>query len=237
MSAAPATPYRFTPDELRVLQECNRESFYQRCLPLSTLFGVGAFIAVKSGTLQGNGKFGAVPKVIGAAVLGYFVGKLSYQSKCAEKMMKIPDSKIGSILRNRKHGTQKDVLVMEDQDLEKTVRSIPESEKYSDISNQSPLDMDLDRPLISGLEDYRSSSLDDTRLGDDSFLNSSSRTTSYDELRTRNREEFEQKRTKAYRGVVTPEEVPSGLRSEDRSPLETNRASRPSNVYGDLWEK
>lgn len=44
---------------------------------------------------------------------------------------------------------------MEDQDLEKAVSGIPESERYSDISNKNQLDMDMDRPLISGLDDYR----------------------------------------------------------------------------------
>lgn len=221
---------------MRVLQECNRESFYQRCLPFSTILGVGTFMGVKSGFFQPSAKFGPTPKVLGAVVIGYFLGKISYQAKCAEKLMAVPDSKIGAMLRSRKYGGQTDSLIMEDHELEKAVSSMPESEKYSDISAKNQLDMDLDRPLFPGLDDYRPN-FDDVRIGDDAFLPpSGSRTTSYDELRRRNREEFEQKRTKAYRGVMTPEEVPSGLKVEDQSPLD-KKENPPMNIYGDIWGK
>ncbi|XP_013109832.1 OCIA domain-containing protein 1-like [Stomoxys calcitrans] len=95
--------YRFNEDELRVLHECKTESFYQRSLPLSTTFGLAAYLGVKRGVLTPNAKYGAVPKVILAAMLGYFVGKWSYRQKCAEKLMALPDSKFGEMLRHRKH--------------------------------------------------------------------------------------------------------------------------------------
>lgn len=41
--------YQFTPEELRVLKECNKESFYTRCLPLGTGLGGLAYFAVQSG--------------------------------------------------------------------------------------------------------------------------------------------------------------------------------------------
>lgn len=41
--------YQFTPEELRVLRECNKESFYTRCLPLGTGLGGLAYFGVQSG--------------------------------------------------------------------------------------------------------------------------------------------------------------------------------------------
>ena len=36
--------------------------------------------------------------------MGYFVGKFSYQKQCAEKIMALPNSKLGEMLRQRKKG-------------------------------------------------------------------------------------------------------------------------------------
>lgn len=41
-----------TKEEERVLSECSTEATYQRALPLSILFGIGALKGVKSGYLQ-----------------------------------------------------------------------------------------------------------------------------------------------------------------------------------------
>ncbi|XP_014279553.1 OCIA domain-containing protein 1 isoform X2 [Halyomorpha halys] len=188
----------FNSDELRVLQECNRESFYQRCLPLSTIFGVGTYFGVNSGYLKPHPRFGAVPKVVGAVVLGYLMGKISYQGKCAEKLMALPDSKMGALLRNRRFGSSSpNSITLEDQDLERVLTDIPESEKYSDISNKGLMDLDTDRPL-SGFDDFRPN-LDDVQMDDGIPSPDRTRSISYDELRRRNREEFELKRTKPYR--------------------------------------
>jgi hypothetical protein len=54
------------------------------------------------GFLQPNNKFGVVPKVVAAVLGGYVIGKISYQSKCAEKLMALPDSKLGQMLRQKR---------------------------------------------------------------------------------------------------------------------------------------
>lgn len=56
------------------------------------------------GHLKPNARFGAVPKVTLAVVAGYFIGKLSYQQACAEKLMALPGSYIGQLLRERRDG-------------------------------------------------------------------------------------------------------------------------------------
>lgn len=57
-----------------------------------------------TGHLKPNPRFGVIPKVTLAVVMGYFIGKISYQEKCAEKLMALPGSYIGQLLRERKDG-------------------------------------------------------------------------------------------------------------------------------------
>ena len=40
--------------------------------------------------------------MFGAIGLGYFVGKFSYQEKCREKIMALPNSRLAEALRQRK---------------------------------------------------------------------------------------------------------------------------------------
>lgn len=87
--------YQFSPEELKVLQQCNRDSLFQRSLPLGTTFGLAVWYAIKQGMLQPGIKFGSGPKVLAGITVGYFIGKLSYQTVCAEKLMTLPNSKLG----------------------------------------------------------------------------------------------------------------------------------------------
>lgn len=50
--------YQFSSDELRVLRECNSESFWRRSLPIGTALGVGTWLAVQKGMISGTGRFG-----------------------------------------------------------------------------------------------------------------------------------------------------------------------------------
>lgn len=52
---------------------------------------------------KGTGKYGSAPKVCLGIIVGYIIGQISYQEKCAEKFAKIQNSEIGELLRkNRK---------------------------------------------------------------------------------------------------------------------------------------
>lgn len=44
--------YRFSPEELRVIAECESESFYYRSLPFSLGLGTATFLGVKNGVLK-----------------------------------------------------------------------------------------------------------------------------------------------------------------------------------------
>ena len=47
-------------------------------------------------------KWGPWPKVIFGSLVGYVIGKYSYQTKCAEKLMQLPNSELGRVLRERR---------------------------------------------------------------------------------------------------------------------------------------
>lgn len=95
---------QFSAEDMEVIKQCEIESLIQRSIPIGTIFGVATFAAIKRGLLQPSAKFGNTPKIVGACILGYIVGKLSYQQVCAEKLMRLPNSQVGEMLRRRKGG-------------------------------------------------------------------------------------------------------------------------------------
>lgn len=124
---------------------------------------------MKNGYIQGNGKYGAVPKVVMGVILGYFVGKFSYQQKCAEKIMRLPNSRLGEILRQRRQGGGVISTITPDENLGRAFTLAPFTPSGSDVysdeafqpSKNTALNLDTDsRPTLSGLDDIYRPSLD-----------------------------------------------------------------------------
>ncbi|CAG9860523.1 unnamed protein product [Phyllotreta striolata] len=227
--------YQFSPEEIRVLKECNKESFYKRCLPLSTLLAGSTYYAVKAGFLKGSPRFGPTPKVCVAVIVGYFIGKFSYQNKCAEKLMQLPQSKIGEMLRQKRRGNIRENI---DPGFGAGLSLSPfsgisPSETYSDISPYSSLDIDTSRPENPGLDDYYRPSLDNPVAETlEEMPPERKYTTTYEELRLKNREEYKQQRL----GNINDNAPPASL-----PPRDSGRSNRPNtidskNKYGDSWE-
>ncbi|KAJ8982385.1 hypothetical protein NQ317_009640 [Molorchus minor] len=146
-----ATQYKFTHEELQVIRECNRK----RCLPLSAVLGGSTYYAVKTGVLTPNARFGAVPKVVAAVIVGYFLASFPYQSKCAAKLMQLPNSQIGEILRQKRRGNLKesyDYGFGPGMSLA-TFSGMESTDTYSDLKSNNSLDLDTNRPELPGLED------------------------------------------------------------------------------------
>ena len=78
---------QLSPEEVKVLQECQSESFWRRSLPLSGLLGAAAHLAVQRGVLRPSPSYGAKPKVVLGIIVGYFAGKFSYATACSEKFL------------------------------------------------------------------------------------------------------------------------------------------------------
>ncbi|KAJ1215057.1 hypothetical protein NDU88_002667 [Pleurodeles waltl] len=72
-------------DIANIIQECKEESFYYRALPWS----LGSMLVtqglVYKGFLSRNPRFGSLPKVALAGVLGFVIGKISYIGVCQSK--------------------------------------------------------------------------------------------------------------------------------------------------------
>lgn len=232
-------PYKFTPDEIRVLRECNKESFYQRCIPFSILLGGGTYFGVKTGRFAPHPRFGAYPKVTVAALIGYFLGKFSYHQKCTEKFMSLPNSQIGRMLKARKEGTLQENL---ESGYTPAISLSPfsgMSETYTDISPPNR-DFDYDtRPPPEGLDDSFRPSVDNPIvICEEEMPPEQKHETTYEELRKKNREEYEQRRILNARdpsrtASPQPSQRPP-LRNEDVNE-ESKKASGLKNKYGDVW--
>ncbi|KAF5299701.1 hypothetical protein FQA39_LY11496 [Lamprigera yunnana] len=217
--------YQFSTEELSVLKECNRDSFFQRSLPICALFSGGIYYGIKSGLLQGHPKYGATPKIVVALIVGYFAGKFSYQRKCMEKLMLLPNSRLGEMLRQKKSGHLQETL-------EPGLSLAPFgtiSDAYTDIKRSNTLDIDVSRPDISGLDENHRPSLDNP-IYEEEMPPVQKHTTTYEELRNQNREEYQNKFRGNYR-----DNYPRSASSREQSP-ESFTKHTATNKYGDAME-
>ncbi|CAH0703649.1 unnamed protein product [Spodoptera exigua] len=222
--------YKFTPDELRVLGECNKESFFQRSLPLGTTFGLGAYYAVQKGHLKPNPRFGAFPKIALSVLVGYFIGKLSYQQACAEKLMALPGSYIGQLLRERKEqkigGGSRSTMGAKPGT---TMFGANPSDIYSDAGPGSSLDLDTDRPLFND-DTYRPGSSAPVPSPE---VGTRSPSLSYDDLRRKNRSDYKDAKQDPYRTELGAPPPVQRMRTDPPAPAPP---SAPTNKYGDVME-
>lgn len=235
--------YKLTPEELRTLKECNVESFYKRCLPIGAFLASSTYLGVKNGFLKPSPRYGPTPKVLISVVIGYFIGKFSYQSKCAEKLMQLPNSHLGELLRQKRRGNRQDTF---DTGFGPGLSLAPfgnvsSSDMYSDLNPNTSLDIDTSRPDNPGLDDYHRPSLDNPIYEEEEMPPIQKNTTSYDELRKKNREDYTQRRLGNYRETAQPHiSPPSAPQKQDGflPEKEINGDSKPTtpiNKYGDVW--
>ncbi|PNJ33031.1 OCIAD1 isoform 5, partial [Pongo abelii] len=84
-----------TEEERRVFAECNDESFWFRSVPLAATSMLITQGLISKGILSSHPKYGSIPKLIFACIMGYFAGKLSYVKTCQEKFKKLENSPLG----------------------------------------------------------------------------------------------------------------------------------------------
>lgn len=116
------------------------------------------------------------------------------------------------------------------------------TEVYTDESlKQLPsnsLDLDFERPTNSGLDDTFRPSIDtpDRNFNDNVPLEVPKSTTTYEELRKKNREDYEKKISNPYYKPINQEESPIIVRQRE-APKSEEFQSGPKNRYGDVWVK
>lgn len=110
-----------------------------------------------------------MPKVIVGVILGYFMGKFSYQQKCAEKIMALPDSRLGELLRQRKNkgglaGYAPDQSLSMGMTLgpfTASPRDVYTDEDIQPANKGNALNLDIEaRPSFAGLDDIYRPNLD-----------------------------------------------------------------------------
>ena len=193
---------------------------------------------VQRGYISGHMKFGATPKVALACIFGYFVGKFSYQQRCAEKIMQLPDSKLAEALRRKKKGEFFE-NIRPDGGLSMAPFS-GNTEVYTDESmtqkgQNSSLDLDLNRPFNAlELDDTYRPSIDtpDRSFNDNLPLAPPQSTTTYEELRRQNRADYDKKIQNPYYRPINEE-----AQTVIRAPPQQNEPPGPKNIYGDVWSK
>ncbi|XP_068797045.1 OCIA domain-containing protein 2-like [Struthio camelus] len=101
-------PISQTPEIAKIREECKKESFWYRALPLS----LGSMLVtqglVSKGIFSASPRFGSLPKVAIAGVLGFAVGKMSYVGECQKKFQKAGIVPFGPSKKRHCHHTCKE---------------------------------------------------------------------------------------------------------------------------------
>ncbi|XP_009883322.1 PREDICTED: OCIA domain-containing protein 2 [Charadrius vociferus] len=89
MFSSPISQIHDAEEIARIRKECKEESFWYRALPLS----LGSMLVtqglISKGIFSASPRFGALPKIAIAGVLGFAMGKVSYIGECQKKFQKI----------------------------------------------------------------------------------------------------------------------------------------------------
>ncbi|KAL7872006.1 hypothetical protein SRHO_G00069890 [Serrasalmus rhombeus] len=238
-----------TEDEKRVFRECNRESFYYRSLPLSAIAIAVTQVMVSRGVLSPSPRFGSLPKVAIAGLFGYMGGKVSYMKTCQEKFKNLENSPLGEALRqghlrhvppelNQSEFADPNQAAPQQSGFETAFQPTeeansqpnPYSSYSSDYPYSSPSSSYDPAPFSSGLsEPALYSSRDDVALQAPPYQEDDApkkRTVLYEELRNKNRENYE---------VTLTQKAETQLKPQ--AEVMTPKAEVKKNKYGDAWEE
>lgn len=80
----------------KIIRECQEESFWKRALPFSLISMLVTQGLVHQGYLAANPRFGSLPKVALAGILGFGLGKASYIRVCQSKFHSFEDQLRGA---------------------------------------------------------------------------------------------------------------------------------------------
>jgi len=189
-------PPQLTPEDQRVLRECNSESFWYRSLPVASVLSATAHILVKQGIMKPNLRYGTAPKAMLGAIIGYFIGKFSYAETCADKfLVQAPRSKIAEVVRVRRGLPPLEIDPTEEQG-EQYSLGMPTTAPETALQDGAAVAQAATNPNYDQMRKMNRESLDKTVVSQEVPVVSSSTTnSSYDEMRKMNRQPPTQYRT------------------------------------------
>ncbi|XP_076873178.1 OCIA domain-containing protein 1 [Brachyhypopomus gauderio] len=239
-----------TEEETRVFKECEQDSFWYRSLPFSAVAVAVTQVMVTKGLLAPSPRFGSLPKVAIAGMLGYFGGKVSYMKVCEEKFKKLENSPIGEFVRQRhlgRHaGPESNPVEMADPDQASSQQSSfeatlqptedynpppnPYSSYTSDYTYSSPSPSHDPAPLSPGIsESAVYSSRDNSAPTVPPYQDEEApkkRAVLYEDLRSKNREIYEVSLSQRAEPLHKPQAEVTAPQREVKK-----------NKYGDSWEE
>ncbi|KAK1796622.1 hypothetical protein P4O66_008924 [Electrophorus voltai] len=231
-----------TEHEKSIFRDCNQESFWYRSLPLSAVAVAVTQVMVTRGVLVPSPRFGSLPKVALAGFLGYMGGKVSYVNVCQEKFKKLENSPIGEALRQGhlhhvppelKHSefADPDQSVSQQSGFESTLQPTEEYSSppnpYSSYSSDYPYSspsQSYDPVLSTGVSESADSAPPVPPYQDED--SPKKRAVLYEELRSKNRENFEVSHSQKAEPLLKPQAQVTAPKKEDKK-----------NKYGDAWEE
>ncbi|XP_016278750.1 OCIA domain-containing protein 1 isoform X2 [Monodelphis domestica] len=219
-----------TEEERRAFIECNQESFWYRSLPFSATSMLVTQGLIAKGILSSHPKYGSVPKLVFACVMGYLAGKISYVKTCQEKFKRLENSPLGEALRlgqGARFGSPG--YLSQKSEFEPAPTSIgasPTSEKSEKESSfplyePVPFSASLNESTPTGITDYNAQG-PDTSIEENL---SKKKVVTYEELRNKNRETYE---------VALSQKSDTPLKPiQERTPKKQGKV----NQYGDTWDE
>ncbi|XP_054438124.1 OCIA domain-containing protein 1 isoform X1 [Pteronotus mesoamericanus] len=220
-----------TEEERRVFAECNDESFWFRSVPLAATSMLITQGLISKGILSSHPKYGSIPKLIFACIMGYFAGKLSYVKTCQEKFKNLENSPLGEALRSGQarrssphgHYSQKSKYDSNVSDRSSFVTSPAADNMEKEIFphyEPIPFSASMNESTPTGITDH-------IAQGPDPNLEESPKRKSvtYEELRNKNRE--------AYEVTLAHKTDPSVRPMQERIPKKEVKV----NKYGDTWDE
>ncbi|XP_066429200.1 OCIA domain-containing protein 1-like [Eleutherodactylus coqui] len=225
--------YHLTEEELRVLRQCDNESFWFRSLPFSVVSLLATQALIQAGKLAPSPRFGSWPKLAFASFFGYFAGKISYMQVCRKKFMELQNSPIAEKMRQEArtphrfsqrtdHPSQySDADVRAPLQTFAPVAAEPPSRVYSSEYESSPAEV----PFSASMSESSPTGIEDRILVEPEPIPVEApkqKPVTYEELRDRNRD-FSRK----------PDVAPP------RAPVQERKPGVPvkKNKYGDVWEE
>ncbi|KAM8969549.1 OCIA domain-containing protein 1 [Sarcophilus harrisii] len=221
-----------TEEERKVFAECNRESFWYRSVPFSATSVLVTQGLITKGILSSHPKYGSIPKIAFACIMGYFAGKISYVKTCQEKFKRLENSPLGEVLRmgparrfaSPGYFSQKSEFdsKMPPQSSFGTSPTSESSAKESAFPPYEPVPFSasMNESSPTGITDYNAQ-------GPDTIVEESPKrkVVTYEELRNKNRETYE---------VTLSQKGDTPLRSvQERAPKKQGKV----NQYGDTWDE
>ncbi|GFR89889.1 OCIA domain-containing protein 1-like Protein [Elysia marginata] len=175
---APGQMPVLTDEERQIMKECERDSFYQRALPISFGCMIAAQGLVRSGYWNSHPRYGAFPKMIITGGVGYFIGKIMYLPKCQQKILeKLPNSNLANAIRKSKGIPQPEP-------------SFPAGQDGFEDGFKAKTKLSDDYSALEGLDDRNRPSID-REVKVDNEDKEEKKVITYDDLRRRNRQEYE----------------------------------------------